>query len=242
MYPTLVDLPSFGVTVASYHACIVLAVAVCFAIGPRWVASLESLDPRRVLGAMLVLAVAAFAGARLHFVLNQWSEFVDRPLAALHVWTGGLHAGGAIVCLALALPATLRWHGLPVGRFADGFAPMVAVGIAIARFGCFLHGCCFGTLCSLPWGIGFPRETFVYHLQVDQGLIPPGAAHALPIHPLPLYFVAAALLTAGAGAWLHRRKRYDGEVALVSVALFSTSSALLESLRADTASRVYWGP
>lgn len=241
MYPTLLELPSLGITIASYHACILLAVIVCFAIGPRWLAALEGLDPRRVLHIMLVLALAAFAGARLHFVLNQWSDFADQPVAALRFWSG-LHAGGAIAFLALALPLTLRWQALPVGRFADGLVPTVGVGIAIARLGCFLHGCCFGTLSSLPWGLSFPRDTFIYQIQVDRGLLPPAAEHALPVHPLQLYFLSAALLTTVLALWLHPRRRYAGEVALVSLLFFSTSTAVLEFVRAETESRVYWGP
>jgi phosphatidylglycerol:prolipoprotein diacylglycerol transferase len=242
MHPTLLELPSHGVTIASYHACILLAVIVCVAIGPRWVAALEWLNRGRVFRAILVLAVAAFAGGRLHFVVNQWSTFVDTPLAALHIWSGGLHAGGAIAMLAVAIPPTLRWQGLPPGRFADGFVPTIGVGIAIARLGCLLHGCCFGTPSSLPWAVAFPSDSFIYHLHADHGLIAAGAARSLPIHPLPLYFIIAALLTAVAALWLHRRKRYDGEVAWVSLVLFSASTALLELLRADTESRVYWGP
>src|SRR5215470_603620 len=242
MHPTLLDVPSIGITIASYHACIALAVLVCFAIGPRWIAALAGLDSRQVFRAMLVLALAVFFGARLHFVLNHWEDFADQPLAALRIWSGGLHAGGGIVLLALAVPLTLRWFALPVGRFADGFAPIVGVGIAIARVGCFLHGCCFGTLCSLPWGITFPRDTYIYQLHADLGLLPPGAEHTLPIHPLQLYFAASGLTVTAVALWLHPRKRYDGEVALVSLVLFSTSTALFEPLRANTYTRLYWGP
>src|SRR5262245_48130209 len=133
MHPILLDAPSLGITIASYNACLLLAVVACFAIGPRWVAALEGLDSRRVCRAMLLLGVAAFAGARLHFVLNQWPDFADRPLAALRIWSGGLHAAGGIALLALACPLVLRWLRIPIGRFADGFAPTVGIGIAIAR-------------------------------------------------------------------------------------------------------------
>lgn len=242
MYPTLVEVPSLGITLTSYNACLLLAVLVCFAIGPRWVAALDGLDPRRVFHAMLLLAVATFAGARLHFVLNQWADFADRPLTALRVWSGGLHAGGGIVLLALACPVVLRWLGLPLGRFADGFVPTVGIGVAIARVGCFLHGCCFGTICSWPWCLSFPHDTYIYQYHIDLGVLPPGAERTLPIHPLQLYFVSAGLLITAVALWLHRRKRYDGEVALVALVLFSTSTALLEFLRADAQPRVYWGP
>ena len=185
MHPTLLEVPSLGITLASYHACLLLAVIVCFAIGPRWVAALEGLDRRRVFRAMLLLGVAVFAGARFHFVLNQWASFADHPVDVLRIWSGGLHAGGGIVLLALAAPLALRWLALPVGRFADGFVPTVGIGIAIARLGCFLHGCCFGTLCAWPWGVSFPRDTYIYQYHADLGVLPPGAAHTLPIHPLP---------------------------------------------------------
>jgi phosphatidylglycerol:prolipoprotein diacylglycerol transferase len=191
---------------------------------------------------MLLLGVAAFAGARLHFVLNNMADFADRPLTALRVWSGGLHAGGGIVLLALACPVVLRAFGMPLGRFADGFVPTVGIGIAIARVGCFLHGCCFGTICSWPWCVSFPHDTYIYQYHIDLGVLPPGAERTLPIHPLQLYFVGAGLLITAAALWLHPRKRYDGEVALVALVLFSASTAALEFLRADCQPRVTWGP
>src|SRR5262245_22252807 len=121
MHPILFQLPSLGITIPSYRACLLLAVLVCWAIGPRWVAALEGLDPWRGFGATVLLGVAAFAGARLHFVLTHWAEFSNRPLAALEFWSGGLHAGGGIVLLVAAAPLVLGWMGLPLPRFADGF-------------------------------------------------------------------------------------------------------------------------
>ena len=241
MHPILLDAPSLGITILSYRACLLVAVLVCWLIGPRWVARLEALDPWNVFRAMVLLGLAAFAGARLHFVLTHWGDFADRPLAALQFWSGGLHAGGGIVLLTVAAPFVLGWLRLPVARFADGFVPTVGIGIAIARLGCFLHGCCFGTLCSWPWCLTFPRDTYIYQYHIDLGVLPPGAERTLPIHPLQLYFVASGLMITAAALWLHSRKRYDGEVALVGLVLFSTSTAILEFLRADAQPRVYWG-
>jgi len=233
MHPTLLDIPALGIAIPSYQACILLAVVVCFTIGPRWIAALGGFDARQVLCAMLLIAVAVFAGARLHFVVNHWQDFADQPLGALRIWSGGWHAGGGIIALAVATPLILHRLGLPAGRFADGFVPTVGIGIAIARVGCFLHGCCFGTVCSLPWGVSFPRNTYIYQFHADLGLLPPGAERSLPIHPLQLYFSAVGLAITAGALWLHARKRYDGEVALVSLVLFSTSTAALEFLRAE---------
>jgi phosphatidylglycerol:prolipoprotein diacylglycerol transferase len=241
MHPILLETPSLGLTILSYRVCLLLAVLVCWLVGPRWVARLEGLDPWRVFGAMVLLGLATFAGARLQFVITHWSDFADRPLASLQFWSGGLHAGGAIILLAVAAPLVLGWLRLPLGRFADGFLPTVGAGIAIARLGCFLHGCCFGTVCSWPWCLTFPRDTYIYQYHADLGLLSPGAERTLPIHPLQLYFAAAGLLITAVSLWLHPRKRYDGEVALVGLVLFATSTALLEFLRADAQPRMYWG-
>jgi prolipoprotein diacylglyceryltransferase len=42
-------------------------------------------------------------------------------------------------------------YGIPLLKVGDAIAPTVGVGIAIARIGCFLEGCCYGTVCHLPW-------------------------------------------------------------------------------------------
>jgi phosphatidylglycerol:prolipoprotein diacylglycerol transferase len=129
-----------------------------------------------------------------------------------------------------------------VARFADGFAPTVGVGIAIARLGCFLQGCCFGTICAWPWAVRFPRDTYVYEFHRQQGALTPGAASTAPVHPLQLYFAGAGLLLTVVALWLHPRKRYDGQVGLVTLLVYSVGSAALEFLRADYHPRVYWGP
>lgn len=242
MHRILIEIARPHFALRSYPALILLAVVVCLWLGPWVAARLEGLNRRRVLGALTVLGLVVFAGARLHFVLVHWRLFSGQPHAFLTVWAGGLHAGGAIASLALAAPLVLRAFGLPLGKFADGFAPTLGVGIALARLGCFLQGCCFGTLCPWPWGVTFPQDTYIYQFHRDLGVLAPSATRTAPIHPLQLYFAAAGLLITAVALWLHPRKRYDGHVGLVALALFSASSAVLEFFRADYYPRVYWGP
>ena len=241
MYPTLFEVPSLHLTIPAYNTMIVLAVVICDAIGPRWIAALEGLDRGRALRALLLVGAAAFVGGRLHFVLVRWADFAHRPLAALEVWSGGLHAGGALVMMALTAPFLLRWLQLPLARFADGLTPITGIGIAIARLGCFLNGCCFGSICRWPWCLSFPRSSFIYDFHARLGLLPAAAARTLPVHPLQLYFAGLGLLVTAVALWLHPRRRYEGEVALVGLALYSAGAAALELFRADFR-QVYWGP
>jgi phosphatidylglycerol:prolipoprotein diacylglycerol transferase len=242
VHPILIDLPALGLAIPAYNTLLFLAVAVCFSLGPRWLMALEGIEPGRSRRALLWLGLAVFAGARLHYVANQWEDFADRPRAALAVWSGGLHAGGGIIALALTAPLILPRLGLPAGAFADGLIPTAGIGIAIARLGCFLHGCCFGSTCTWPWCVSFPHETYIHTFHASLGLLPPDAARTLAIHPLQLYFAAAGLGLTALALWLHPRRRYAGQVALVALVLHSASAAALEFLRADYHPRIYWGP
>jgi phosphatidylglycerol:prolipoprotein diacylglycerol transferase len=108
--------------------------------------------------------------------------------------------------------------------------------------GCALHGCCFGSRSDLPWAVSLPPGSSAFLTQAEQRLIPPAAGASLPVHPLPLYFSAVALLIAALALWMGASKRYEGRRALWFLVLFSASSAVLEPLRADDPFRVYWGP
>ncbi len=236
------EIEAIGFVLRSYPTLILLAVVVSLWLGPWWAARLEGLDRTQAFRALLLIGLAVFAGARFHFLLAHWTLFSHRPLQVLQVWSGGIHAGGAIAGLAIFSPIILRRFGIPIGQFADGFAPTLGIGIALARLGCFLQGCCFGTVCRWPWAMRFPKETYIYEYHGSLGLLPAQAAATAPIHPLQLYFAGAGLLITAVALWHHPRKRYDGQVGLVALLLYSASSAVLEFFRADYYPRVYWGP
>lgn len=219
-----------------------LAAATAMLLGYLWAIRAEGLDARSVCVAVALIAVATFAGGRLHFVLANWARLQDQTESAFRFSSGALHAPGAIVGAALAVLVVLPLLSLPIGRFVDGVAPAVGIGIALARFGCFLHGCCYGHLCSLPWGVTLPPDSYVFARQLDANLLPPHATRSLPVHPLPLYFAAVGIGATVFLLRLRRRKRYHGQLGLWLLALFSVSSAILEPFRADDPGRVYLGP
>lgn len=242
MYRHLIELPALGLIVRSADAFVLLSIVVVLVIGPRWAEALQGVDRRAVRRSLLVLAVITLVGGRLHFMLNYPDAFAGRPLAALKLWTGGLHIPGGILALALAAPWVTRRFGLSAGRFGDAIVPAMGVGIATARLGCFLQGCCFGTVCNYPWCVAFPAGSSPHGVHEMLGLLGAGATHSLHVHPLQLYFAGSGLTISAVALWLMPRKRYDGQVALVALLLFSLISvAGLEFFRADIQARVYWG-
>jgi phosphatidylglycerol:prolipoprotein diacylglycerol transferase len=241
VYPTLLDLFDHHLVVRAGETGVRLAVLVCLWLAPRWAEALAGVDRRQARRATIVLALIFLAGARLHFLANHWRVYATRPLEALVIWGGSFHLPGGVIALVLATPLVCRRYGLALGRFNDGGTPAVGVGIAIARLGCFLQSCCFGSVCHWPWCVSFPPDSLPQAIHARYGLVADGA-RSLPVHPLQLYFVGAALLVTGVSVWLYPRRRYDGQVALVGLLLYSASSAALEFWRADHPSRTYWGP
>ncbi|MDG2306827.1 MAG: prolipoprotein diacylglyceryl transferase [Candidatus Binatia bacterium] len=231
--------------IGSLHAhslMVGLAVVLAASLGIRSAVRNAELPLRSVLAAVVLIALAVFVGGRLHFALPRLHLFAYDPLHVLRLTSGGLHAPGAICGAVVGGWVSLRALGLPVARFADAFAPSVGVGIAVARLGCFLNGCCFGLVCELPWGLEMPVGSLPYREQIEKGILPRGAARSLPVHALPLYFSGVAWAIAAFTSRLQSRKSYDGQVALWMLFLFSASSAALEPLRHEHAMRIYLGP
>lgn len=219
MYPEIA-IPYLPHPVSAQGTCIGCAVVVCFLIGPPLAAHLDGIRPHVTRRALVYLAAAAFMGGRVHYVFNYRYAYVHHLGAAFGSWPSGLHAPGAVAALVAALPLVCLHYGVSPWRFADAVAPTIAVGVAIARLGCFLQGCCYGRACDGWWCARFPHGP-------------------TPVHPLQLYFLLSAATIAVVGLGLARQKPYDG---VVSLLLFSATTAILEFLRADAPGRVYWGP
>jgi phosphatidylglycerol:prolipoprotein diacylglycerol transferase len=243
VYPELIELQHPHIELRSYAAFIGLAVIVAFAIGPSWAQALEGLDARRIRRTMFGIGAATFLAGHLHYVINAWTFVMDRVAGGdfAPLLFKGLHAPGAMLGLVLATCAAARWSGIGIGKFGDALAPTVGIGIAIARIGCFLEGCCYGEPCTWPWCVSFPGGSFAWHRHSFMRLIGLDATVSAPVHPLQLYFAIAGLLMTATALWVHRRKRYDGQVAVASLLVFSATSAALEGLRAPFALRAYWG-
>jgi phosphatidylglycerol:prolipoprotein diacylglycerol transferase len=131
-------------------------------------------------------------------------------LAVLKVWRGGLAFYGGLVFAAGFGLYYARKHKLGMWKTADLTAPWIAFGLAITRIGCFLNGCCYGKVSTVPWAVRFPKDSVLHQAQVDAHLIHPGD-ETLLVHPTQLYLAAFNLLTFFLLYFVFRkRKRFDG--------------------------------
>ena len=158
MIPGLISFtPPSGIPLGPLHIGFygigyVIAVTVLL-----WVSSGEAerrgIDPKRVTGSLVTVAICALIGARLYHVIDQWSVYAQNlPAIVLPPYSGlGLYGGIAGAIVGIAIEA--RRHGVPLWRALDVVVPGTLFAQAIARWGNFFNQELYGPPTDLPWGI-----------------------------------------------------------------------------------------
>lgn len=166
------------------------------------------------------LVVSAIVGARLLYVVVEYRMFLHDPLRVFKMWEGGLvFFGGVLAAIPVAV-WFIRKHKLPFWPLADVFAPYVALAHAIGRLGCLAAGCCYGKPTSSWVGIVFKDPASIAPVNV-------------PLLPTQIYdsaneFVIFLILIA-----LRPHKRFQGELVLLWLILYSVGRFVVEMFRGD---------
>lgn len=157
----------------TYAAIMTLAVTAGFLLSRRTQRVL-TLSRWERLGIGLGAFCGAMIGAKLPFVLSDWEGF--RSGAAWFSDGKTIMAGlvGGYFGVEIA-----KWSLDIHVKTGDTFAVPVAVAIAIGRIACFFGRCCYGTECSLPWGMDFGDGVRRHPTQIYEALFHLGAAAVL---------------------------------------------------------------
>lgn len=132
----------------------------------------HGIDETRIIDLGIVILVSSVVGSRLLYVVTHLSEYRGDWLGVVRVWEGGLvFYGGLIAGMVFGIGFLLKKR-MPVLKVTDLVAPQIALGIALARVGCFLNGCCFGNPSDLPWACRFPPDSQAGWVMGGQSLHP----------------------------------------------------------------------
>jgi phosphatidylglycerol:prolipoprotein diacylglycerol transferase len=209
----------FGFGFDPYGAALFFAfVLVCFGSGyVFWRSGVK----RHVAGIfLLATGFSALVGARALNGLLNWNLYREESFRWVTADPVGFSLYGGIVAGALAGYFLARAFGLNPWRLADLAAPSIGAGVAMIRVGCFLRGCCFGTVTDMPWGVTFPLFSQAHLLQLHSGQAGLLSPHS--VHPTQLYELSGAVLSALLAWVLVRKRRFpDGVAALLSAIVFT---------------------
>lgn len=228
-----------GYRAPSYGAMMLLGFLVGVWMAERRAGRI-GVRPEHCLDMGLIGILAGLAGARLFHVIENWGEyspFGERGVIALmdvfKLWRGGLVFYGAFIAAILAAILYCRWAKIPVIRFLDLLAPSLIAGLAFGRLGCYLNGCCYGKVCTLPWAAHFPYGSEAYRVQAEGLEHLHGALSAPGLHPTQLYAILGAALTAAFLYAYWPRRRYDGQVFGLMLVMAAATRFFEEFLRED---------
>ena len=221
MYPEILRIGSFPI--ATYGVFLAIAFLSAILITVK-LAERDGLPRERIYDLSLWMLLASLIGSKFLMLFTE-PEYRENPLGLLSLdflRSGGVFYGGLLGAV-IAGYFLMKHYKLPWWKTADACAPGIAVGNFFGRQGCFAAGCCWGKPTSLPWGVQFSELGHeITGVPIDQHL-----------HPTQLYESFAMLLVFFFLLWLHKRKRFDGQVILVYALVYSIIRFAIEFVRND---------
>jgi len=211
MKPVLLEMGP--ITVYSYGAMLALAFFIATSLAMRRAKS-ENIPSGKILDLSLFILITGIIGSRALHVILHWPDFSYAPLRIFLLNEGGLAIYGGF---ALAVPLSMwfaKKTNLPPWKTADMLSPYAVLAQAIGRIGCFLNGCCYGKTTDSFFGVYFP-------------------GHITKTHPTQIYSFLALILIFIALRYSYRRRRFDGEIFLNYLLLYSLFRFFIEILRGD---------
>src|SRR5918994_566378 len=221
MYPELIRIGSFPINTYGVFLAIAFLCAIYITVK---LAARDGLPRERIYDLSLWMLLAALIGSKILMLFTE-PEYRENPLQLLSLdflRSGGVFYGGLLGAV-LAGYLLMKRFQLPWWKTADAFAPGLAIGNFFGRQGCFAAGCCWGEPTTLPWGVKFTESAH----QIT------GVPTETYLHPTQLYESFAMLLVFFFLLWLHKRKRFSGQVILTYALLYSVIRFAIEFVRDD---------
>ena len=164
MFP---EISLFGIQIPSYFLVISLTYSILIYLSVLK-AEKERKNIRTLFSLMLILIVSSGIGARaFHVIWESPGQYTSDPIKILQFWHGGFVFYGGLLFSAFTMCTYLAYNRLDFFEWTDFFAPIVAFGYGIGRLACLLEGCCYGTMCDLPWAINGRHPTQLYSIFLE---------------------------------------------------------------------------
>jgi phosphatidylglycerol:prolipoprotein diacylglycerol transferase len=203
-----------SVSIYSYPA--MLYVGIVAGVYAQLFAALSiRLNIARTLTATLVLLTTALVGARLLFVIQNWSSY-RRHLRRMWRFSesGASMYGGFLLALPVSVPL-LAILQIPFGAFWDVASFTMLTGMIVTRFGCLLNGCCAGRPTTYWFGLNLPDSEGVRRRRV----------------PVQILEAAWGMVVLAGAVMLWRHLPFEGALILYTMGAYGAGRIVLESSR-----------
>jgi phosphatidylglycerol:prolipoprotein diacylglycerol transferase len=224
--PTILDKGGIEITWHGLFTAVGVVMGVAVA---TWFARRSGYKEDQIYNVALALVIGGIIGARLLYVIENWSDFEDDLGNIFEVNTGGISIYGALIggTIGAWLYAVLsRVRNIP--KAADIAAIGGIMGMAVGRIGDIINGEHFAETTDLPWGVVYTHKDSPSVLQaVEQ-----------PQHPAVAYELLGDLVIFAVLIFLFTRISRSGITFFAWVFLYGLLRTFVSFLRLD---ETVWG-
>ena len=168
---------------------------------------------------MAILAIiCGIIGGKVVYIITDIKYIIEQPSVLKNVGNGFV-IYGAILGGILAVYLYSKKKGWNILSVVDLTIPSLPLAQGFGRIGCFLAGCCYGKVTSLPIGVEFYNSLFA-----------PANVH---LHPTQIYSSVFDFVLAFFLLWYDRKERKKGRVFSLYLIIYSIGRFLIEFLRDD---------
>ena len=180
-----------------------------------------------------ILLITGIIGARLYYVIFNWSYYSKNLLEIIQVYQGGLSIHGALIGGFLAALVYSKIKKFNLLQFVDIYSPGIALGQSIGRWGNFFNSEAFGLPTNLPFKLFIPLENR-----------PVEYSQSLYFHPTFLYesILDFALFVFLFYMLKNNKTSQHGQIFALYLLIYSIIRLFIESLRIDSVASVLGMP
>jgi len=194
MIPVLFELGP--IKIYSFGFMLVVAFYSCFYLLQKDIKRL-GYDVKLASDIVFAAAVGGILGSKIYYLIENLNRVIDDPFGMIFSGSGLVFLGG-LMGGTLGVTIVIRKQNLSWIKCADIVAPLLILGYAIGRVGCFLVGDDYGiptlSFLGITFENGLPPTTYnvfqAYYPWVDLSGFGPGL---LAVHPTQLYETTAGL-------------------------------------------------
>ena len=192
--------------------CIIMALIWC-----KFRSEKYNIDFDEILSLFIILIPTVIICARLYYVLCNLNYYLSNPIQIINIRGGGLAIYGGIIGGIIACCIFCKKKNINILNLLDCIAPILALSQGIGRWGNFINVEAYGTETNLPWKMGI----------IEDGV-------EKFVHPTFLYESLGTIIIFVILAVLQDKRKFEGQIAYMYLALYSLLRFFIEGIRADS--------
>ena len=223
MFPELFRIGDYPIN--TYGVLLAIGMMLALFVASR-LAARDGLPRERIYDLGLWTLIGALLGSK---VLMFFTEPNVQVLSLDFLRSGGVFYGGLLGGFFTVVGLTY-YYKLNFWKIADAFAPALALGQFFGRQGCFAAGCCWGKPTDSVLGVHFTEAAHEFTgvpIYGADGITP------LHLHPTQLYESLTMLAVFGLLIYLHKHKRFDGQILIAYGIIYAIVRFTIEFFRDD---------